>query len=263
MKHNFHTHTSRCQHAVGTDEAYVEAALDAGFDVLGFADHAPFPFANGFVSGIRMPLDQLTDYIASVHALQQRYAGQLEIRLGLESEYFPRYHDHLLRMREQGIGYYILGQHYADSEEDNPYIGFECQTDEGVLRYAQSAVAAMRTGLFCYIAHPDLFMRHRTDDQFNRACEEAADMLCQCAKEQHMPIEYNLLGLNSQMEGHTRGYPSAPFWEYARKWHNDVILGVDAHDPEHLKITVYGKRALTMFALWGIILLMTISFKEA
>ena len=116
MKHNFHTHTSRCQHAVGTDEAYVEAALDAGFDVLGFADHAPFPFANGFVSGIRMPLDQLTDYIHSVHALQQRYAGQLEIRLGLESEYFPRYHDHLLRMREQGIGYYILGQHYADSE---------------------------------------------------------------------------------------------------------------------------------------------------
>ena len=104
MKHNFHTHTSRCQHAVGTDEAYVEAALDAGFDVLGFADHAPFPFANGFVSGIRMPLDQLTDYIHSVHALQQRYAGQLEIRLGLESEYFPRYHDHLLRMREQGIG---------------------------------------------------------------------------------------------------------------------------------------------------------------
>ena len=93
----------------------------------------------------------------------------------------------------------------------------------------------MRTGLFCYIAHPDLFMRHRTDDQFNHACEEAADMLCQCAKEQHMPIEYNLLGLNSQMEGHTRGYPSAPFWEYARKWHNDVILGVDAHDPEHLK----------------------------
>ena len=121
MKHNFHTHTSRCQHAVGTDEAYVEAALDAGFDVLGFADHAPFPFANGFVSGIRMPLDQLADYIHSVHALQQRYAGQLEIRLGLESEYFPRYHDHLLRMREQGIGYYILGQHYADSEEDNPY----------------------------------------------------------------------------------------------------------------------------------------------
>ena len=28
---------------------------------------------------------------------------------------------------------------------------------------------------------------------------------------------------------------TAAFWEYARKWHNDVILGVDAHDPEHLK----------------------------
>ena len=251
MKHNFHTHTSRCQHAVGTDEAYVEAALDAGFDVLGFADHAPFPFANGFVSGIRMPLDQLTDYIHSVHALQQRYAGQLEIRLGLESEYFPRYHDHLLRMREQGIGYYILGQHYADSEEDTPYTGLECRSDEGVLRYAESTVRAIRTGLFIYVAHPDLFMRHRTDEQFTPACMEAADMICQAAKEQGMPIEYNLLGLGNLLSGHGRGYPSDPFWQYARKYDNDVILGVDAHDPAHLRDTALWQAAIDRVQAMG------------
>ena len=74
-------------------------------------------------------------------------------------------------------------------------------------------------------------MRHRTDDQFNRACEEAADMLCQCAKEQHMPIEYNLLGLNSQMEGHAGVSVRAILGNTPEKWHNDVILGVDAHDP--------------------------------
>ena len=32
MKHNFHTHTTRCKHAIGTDEQYVQAALDSGFD---------------------------------------------------------------------------------------------------------------------------------------------------------------------------------------------------------------------------------------
>lgn len=234
-KHNFHTHTARCQHAVGTDEAYVEAAIAAGFDLLGFADHAPWPFASGFVSPIRMPMSAFEDYVTSIRHLQARYQGQIDIRLGLESEYFPRYHDHLLRMRDRGISYYILGNHYADSEEENPYVGSECRTDDGVLRYAESAVRGMRTGLFCYLAHPDLFMRHRTDDEMSRACEEATDMICQCALEMHMPLEYNLLGLLNQMEGHSRGYPSTPFWQRAKKWHNPVILGVDAHDPEHLK----------------------------
>ncbi len=39
---NLHTHTARCRHAVGTDEAYVQAAIKAGFKVLGFSDHCPF-----------------------------------------------------------------------------------------------------------------------------------------------------------------------------------------------------------------------------
>ena len=41
MKNNYHTHTTRCFHAVGQDEDYVRAAIDGGFDLLGFADHAP------------------------------------------------------------------------------------------------------------------------------------------------------------------------------------------------------------------------------
>lgn len=233
-KANFHTHTIRCQHAEGADEDYVKAALEANFDVLGFADHAPWPFQSGYVSSIRMPETELGDYIATIHSLREKYAGQIDLRLGLESEYFPRYHDHLLRMREMGIEYYILGQHYADSEEDHPYVGQECRADEGVLRYAESAVRAMKTGLFGYLAHPDLFMRHRTSEQFSKACEEATDMLCQCALECRMPIEYNLAGLLTQLRGMDRGYPSAPFWDRARKWKNDVIIGVDAHSPDQL-----------------------------
>lgn len=234
MKANYHTHTTRCQHAMGRDEDFVQAALAAGFHILGFADHAPWPFANGFVSPIRMHMDDFAGYVQSVKALREQYADRIDILLGLESEYFPRYRDHMLRMREAGISYYILGAHYNDSEEENPYIGPECQTDEGVLRYAESAVRAMRTGLFCYIAHPDLFMRHRRPDEFNAACEEATDMIFQTAREMHMPMEYNLLGLDSQLRGFSRGYPSQPFWDYAKKYNNTVILGVDAHEPAHL-----------------------------
>ena len=44
LKCNYHTHTTRCKHAFGEDEAFVQAAITAGFDVLGFADHAPWPY---------------------------------------------------------------------------------------------------------------------------------------------------------------------------------------------------------------------------
>lgn len=237
MKVNYHTHTTRCMHAEGTDEAYVQHAIAAGFDLLGFADHAPWPFANGYVSRIRMPLSDLEGYIASIKGLQAKYAGQIDVRLGLEAEYFPRYRDHMLRMRDMGISYYVLGQHYADSEEDTPYTGLECQTDDGVRRYAEATVAAMRTGMFLYVAHPDLMMRHRLDDEYNAACMEATDMICQAAHEMHMPLEYNLLGLDYQLKVKDRGYPSKPFWAYAKRWNNAVILGVDAHDPNMLTDT--------------------------
>ena len=47
---NYHTHTSRCGHAGGTDEEYVLAAIEAGWQVLGFSDHMPWPYESGFTS---------------------------------------------------------------------------------------------------------------------------------------------------------------------------------------------------------------------
>lgn len=67
---NFHTHTARCKHAQDSDDEYVRAALEAGYDEFGFADHCPWPYTNGFVSNIRMSVDQLDEYLASIRTLQ-------------------------------------------------------------------------------------------------------------------------------------------------------------------------------------------------
>ena len=234
MKHNFHTHTTRCKHAVGTDEQYVKAALESGFDVLGFADHAPWAFATDYVSHCRMPADQWTDYKQSVLALKEKYQGQIDIRLGLECEFYGRYFDQLRRLQDDGCEYFILACHFLFTEEEFQYIGLTCRDSEReVLRYAEETVKGIQTGLFSYVAHPDLYMMHR--EEFSPACMEAADMICQAAKEAHMPLEYNLLGLSGELHGYPRGYPDADFWRYIRKWDNDVILGVDAHDPAHLR----------------------------
>ena len=54
MKVNYHTHTKRCGHASGEDREYVESAIEAGLEVLGFADHCRFVYPDGYVSGIRL-----------------------------------------------------------------------------------------------------------------------------------------------------------------------------------------------------------------
>jgi len=234
MKRNYHTHTLRCGHARGTDEELVLAAIAGGFDVLGFGDHGPWPFASGYVSTMRLPVENVGEYLGSVRQLKEKYAGQITLHAGFESEYFPRYHDHLLRLRDQGVQYFILGQHFHDSEEDTPYTCNLCHEDEGVLRYAEAAVKGIRTGLYSYIAHPDLFMAPRRGD-FNCACMEATDMICQAAREEGIPLEYNLHGRYDTLRGFDRGYPSEAFWEYARKWNNTAIVGVDAHEPAELE----------------------------
>ena len=42
MLTNYHTHTTRCGHAEGTEEEYILTALRCGYKVLGFSDHTPW-----------------------------------------------------------------------------------------------------------------------------------------------------------------------------------------------------------------------------
>ena len=88
MKCNFHTHTARCNHAVGLDEEYVLSAIEAGFDEIGFSDHTPWPFESGYVSPMRMRADELEEYVLSVNRLREKYKDKIKIHLGLECEYF-------------------------------------------------------------------------------------------------------------------------------------------------------------------------------
>ena len=46
MKTNYHTHTTRCMHAVGDDEDYVRSAIKGGFQELGFSDHGPVSYTH-------------------------------------------------------------------------------------------------------------------------------------------------------------------------------------------------------------------------
>ncbi len=97
MLANYHTHTVRCKHAVGTEREYIEAAIANGFKVLGFSDHVPQPYKNGFVSGIRMDMSEIPDYIGTLTKLREEYKDRIKIYIGFEVDGYKGYFESLMK----------------------------------------------------------------------------------------------------------------------------------------------------------------------
>ena len=249
MKANYHTHTARGMHASGRDDDYVRAAIEGGFDVLGFADHTPWPYRTDFVSGMRMTVRELDGYVRSVRALRAAYVGQIDVLLGLECEYFPDYIPWLRdTMQAKGVDYAILGSHYDLSDETGIYFGYPRDAGD-VRRYVKRTVAGMETGLFAYLAHPDLFMLGY--GAFDRTCAAAARALCEAANALRLPLEYNLAGLRAQRRRGIEGYPHERFWEIAAAMGCRAIIGVDAHAPKRLTETDLWQEAVDALCALG------------
>jgi len=229
MKVNLHTHTTRCGHASGTDEEYVLAAIAAGFTKLGFSDHTPFPYQNGYYNSTKMRPEELEGYVASVLSLKERYRDQIEILLGLECESVPRFFPYL-REISKDMDYLILGNH-GDWSVGEPYCG-NLKEPKQLEKYVQTAVEGMESGLFLYLAHPDLMLGGYP--VFDGAARSLSRELCREANRLNMCVEYNLYGVFKGTKPGCLGYPYTPFWEIAAEENVQAVVGVDAHDPRNL-----------------------------
>ena len=246
---NYHTHTPLCRHAKGTVMEYAQAARDAGLKILGFSDHTPYCFPEGYYSHMRMYPGQLEGYVREVLDARQAFHGQMEIPLGLEVEYYPKFWKETLAMvRDSGIEYFLLGQHWCGNEMDAPYNGSPTDREEDLARYCNQVMDAMQTGLFTYLAHPDLIHFVGSEKAYRRHMAR----LCREARSCGVPVEINLLGLCTN-----RHYPNIRFWEAAAEENCPVVIGVDAHSPAAFGDTDTEKRALDMIAHLGLQLMET------
>ena len=228
---NYHTHTSRCGHAWGTDEEYVEAAIKVGYKVLGFSDHAPYKTLS--LDWARMDWDKLEDYLESVKSLKKAYEGKIDIHLGLETEYYPQFLGEKKELAEK-VEYMILGQHFADPAGNGSYFGHN--SDDEILEYAEMVCKGLDTGLFMYLAHPDVFMNRQ--GLFTPACERAARMIAEKAVQTNTPVEINIHGVTRGKKPFPTGeqyfYPHRDFWKIMAEYPVRCLYGIDAHRPEQI-----------------------------
>lgn len=234
MDYNFHTHTTRCRHATGSDEDYVKCAIEAGIKHLGFSDHAPYIFPDGYENGYRVQMCDSQSYVTDLQKLREKYRDQIEISIGFEMEYYPAYFEEMLKIaRNVGAEYLILGQHFILSEHpDGIGAGGPTDNPEYLTIYVNEIIDAMKTGAFSYVAHPD-FMCFTGDGEFYR---REIERLCKAAKDMNIPLEINLAGIR-----YNKHYPADCFWKIAGEVGAPVTFGIDAHvDTDILKKEQFG-----------------------
>lgn len=247
MTVNLHTHTHRCGHARGTEREYIEKAISAGIRHMGFSEHAPFPlaFPDGHVSAFRLPVSEAKDYMEELRALREEYRDRITIHIGFEMEYYPRYFEEMLRyVNELGAEYLLLGQHYIDNEDFPKSSTFKpFAEEERLASYVNTVLEAMETGVFTYVAHPDV-IHFRGDESFYTP---QMRRICQASARLNLPLEINFLGIRD-----CRHYPHLPFWEVAGEEGCPVVFGFDAHDARAAGDVASLPSALDMVKKYGL-----------
>ena len=197
----------------------MQAALDTGLKVRASPTIRPTP---SMTATARIP-DALRPY-SRVYphdcGTARRVPGDIDIHIGFEAEYYPRYFGRLLEMLEPTeYEYLILGQHFLGNELDSQP-NFEETDDPARLRqYTDSVHGGAEYGAFSCFAHPDV-MHFVGDETLYRA---ESRRLCREAKACGVPLEINLLGMGPHCY-----YPREAF---GRKRRRSVMRSSSAGTP--------------------------------
>ena len=227
MDYNFHTHTYLCGHASGTPEEYIQRAIQCGIKHLGFSDHAPMFLGGDEKITTRMKPSEAEQYIAELKCLRHKYQDLINLSIGFELEYYPSFFDETLkRIKELGIEYLILGQHFSREERSGyQYVTAPIADEDDFKEHVEQVVEGIRSGVFTYVAHPDVF--HFIGDQ--ALYRQEMRKICVASRECNVPLEINLLGIRDH-----RNYPNPIFWEMAGEEKCPVTFGFDAHDVQNV-----------------------------
>lgn len=249
MKANYHTHLKMCGHAEGMSEDYVKVAIENGYEILGMSDHGPIKpefmteeeFKYNWLERQMTYEDFLTKYLPDCENTKNKYKNKIKFYTGIEIEYLYPFHEYFVELRNK-LDYMNLAIHfyYHNGILTN---SFDDVTYENVYSYALNAKMGMETGLFNIMVHPDVYMYHYKSKDgsrtFDSECEKTARLIIETAIKNNVYLEINVGGLfkvssSNEVVG-SFAYPRDEFWRIASEYKDlKVVVGVDAHKPEHL-----------------------------
>lgn len=227
MRIDLHNHTTRCNHAVGTMDEYIQRAIELDIDIYGFSEHAPMNFDKHY----RLSFEEMHNYVQDVLQAKEKYKKDIKILLGYEVDYLKGYMDE--RVINADVDYMIGSVHFIDKWGfDNPeFIGGyeERNIDEIWQSYFDAIEAMAKTRYFDIVGHLDLikvFKFMPTKD-----IRLIANNALKAIKKSGMVLELNAAGLRKPIQ---EIYPSPELLEMAYELDIPITFSSDAHDIEQI-----------------------------
>lgn len=234
---DLHNHTPLCNHAEGEISEYIEKAIEAGTQYLGFSDHAPMDFDPKY----RMCFEQMQKYESDVLQEKEKYKDKIEILLGYEVDYLEGHMDE--RILNAKVDYLIGSVHFiGEWGFDNPaFIGrYESEDiDEIWQKYFDAIEKMAQTSLFDIVGHLDLIKVFKFLP--NKDILSIAKNALIAIKKADMVLEINMAGLRKPIH---EPYPSLDILKEAYNLGIPITFGSDAHKPE--QISLYANEVIEM-----------------
>jgi histidinol-phosphatase (PHP family) len=220
-----HMHTPLCKHAKGEPEHYAEVALANGLKGIIFTCHSPMP--RGFWPHVRMDMEEFDTYVALIARAKAAFNGQLEIRLGMETDYFPGFEDWAAELHQKADFHYCLGSvHWQGKDYQKRFSTDDVM--EGRATYFRLLADSAETGLFDCLAHPDLIKNYWPQRYEFEPCREMIGTALDRIAKTGVAMELNTSGLNKSF---SEMNPGPEMLKMMAERQIPVVIGSDSHAP--------------------------------
>lgn len=227
-------------------EDFVKFALAKGMRKFGFSSHAPLPFHTSW----NMNLDDFPCYKKEFYRLKEKYAGQIELFLGLEVDYIEGVFDANTDLYDlSDIEYKIGSVHYLDPlpeggffSIDGKFSDFKKRLDvvyngdirQAAERYFEFSSNMVRKGGFEIVGHMDKISQNGMncsgfnvkEKWYSRLVTDYLELI----KAHGLMIEINTksyirLGIT---------YPDIQFFPIIKELDIPVMVNSDSHHPDKI-----------------------------
>lgn len=218
---DYHMHTNLSD-GKNSYLAHIEEARKKDLSEIGFSDHVVLNPVSWRVSPIDYPV--MRDNLQKLCA---QFSEDVQIRFGLEVDYFPNREAEIKELIEQFPVDYVIGSvHFIDEwnfDSDQSLYG-KWTNDELYNMYFERLQQAAKSRLFDIIGHLDLIKKFKCKPEHDQS--NLYESTLKILKEADVAIELNTSGLDRPCG---EFFPSRCILEKAFYYGLPITLGSDAH----------------------------------
>lgn len=249
----YHIHNEICKHSTNKLNEIVAYALKHNYKELYFTEHPPID-KKCFYQRRRATYPEVKNLVNNINKVNKKYKGKLHIYFGYEIEFNKADRSFVRRYKKDPYAqFFIFGNHFYGSIFDikklpAPLVMHTTKTLSQLKEFDENNKAAMSSGLFSWVAHPEIFLN--SYKKWDVHAKHVCNNIIKWAIKYKLPLAFNVnfLSWETKSEWH---YPCKHFWKLVAKTNIPVIIEADTHDIHTFK-EKWLEKARKLALSWGL-----------